>query len=131
MIGFAVISYRENKVDGLLSQGLGTSMLQMPNIIRNPRVWIPAIVSSAILGPISTMVLKMTSNAVGAGMGTSGLVGPISTFTVMSETASKWLVLGEIALMYFILPAAICLAISEFMRKMKWIKEGDLKLEKL
>ncbi len=131
MIGFAVISYRENKVDGLLSQGLGTSMLQMPNIIRNPRVWIPAIVSSAILGPISTMVLKMTSNAVGSGMGTSGLVGPISTFTVMSETASKWLVLGEIALMYFILPAAICLAISEFMRKMKWIKEGDLKLEKL
>ena len=94
-------------------------------------MWIPAIVSSAILGPISTMVLKMTSNAVGSGMGTSGLVGPISTFTVMSETASKWLVLGEIALMYFILPAAICLAISEFMRKMKWIKEGDLKLEKL
>ena len=130
MIGFAVISYRENKMDGLLAQGLGTSMLQMPNIVRNPRVWIPAIVSSAILGPVSTMVFGMTSNSIGSGMGTSGFVGPISTFTTMIETTNVWIVVGEILLMYFILPAAISLGISEFMRKKGWIKAGDLKLDK-
>ncbi len=130
MIGFAVISYRENKVGGLLSQGLGTSMLQVPNIVKNPRIWIPAIVSSAILGPVSTMVFKMTSNAVGSGMGTSGLVGPISTFTTMVETTSPAVVVGEIVLMYFILPAAISLGVSELMRKKGWIKAGDMKLDK-
>ena len=129
MIGFAVISYRENKVNGLLAQGLGTSMLQMPNIIRNPRVWLPAIISSAILGPVSTMVLHMESNAVGSGMGTAGLVGPISTFTTMVETTSAGVVLAEIIVMYFILPAAICLGLSELMRKIGWIKAGDLKLD--
>ena len=129
MIGFAVISYRENKMDGLLAQGLGTSMLQMPNIIKNPRIWIPSIISSAILGPISTMVFGMTSNAVGSGMGTAGLVGPISTFTTMVETTNPWIVAGEIVLMYFILPAAISLGISEFMRKKGWIKSGDMKLD--
>jgi hypothetical protein len=129
MIGFAVISYRENKMDGLLAQGLGTSMLQMPNIIKNPRIWIPSIISSAILGPISTMVFGMTSNAVGSGMGTAGLVGPISTFTTMAETTNPWIVVGEIVLMYFVLPAAISLGISEFMRKQKWIKFGDMKLD--
>ncbi|MCQ2505122.1 MAG: PTS sugar transporter subunit IIC [Saccharofermentans sp.] len=128
MIGFAVISYRENKVDGLLAQGLGTSMLQVPNIVKNPKIWIPSIISSAILGPISTMVFGMTSNAVGSGMGTSGLVGPISTFTTMIETTSPAVVIGEIVLMYFILPAAISLGISEFMRKKGWIKFGDLKI---
>ncbi len=129
MIGFAVISYRENKMDGLLAQGLGTSMLQMPNIIKNPRIWLPSIISSAILGPVSTMVFQMTSNAVGSGMGTSGLVGPISTFTTMIETTSPWIVVGEIVLMYFILPAALSLGISEFMRKKGWIKSGDMKLD--
>lgn len=129
MIGFAVISYRENKMNGLLAQGLGTSMLQMPNIIRNPRIWIPSIVSSAILGPISTMVLHMTSNAVGSGMGTAGLVGPISTFTTMIETTPAWMVLVEILVMYFILPAAISLGVSEAMRKLGWIKSGDMKLD--
>lgn len=129
MVGFAVCSYRENKVNGLLSQGLGTSMLQMPNIIRNPRIWIPATLASAILGPISTSVLGMTSNAVGSGMGTSGLVGPLQTFAVMSQTTSTWVVVVEILVMYFILPAAISLGISEFMRKMNWIKPGDMKLK--
>ena len=129
MIGFAVISYRENKMDGLLAQGLGTSMLQMPNIIKNPRIWIPSIISSAILGPVSTMVFGMTSNAVGSGMGTAGLVGPISTFTTMIETTNVWVVVGEIVLMYFILPAAISLGISELMRKKGWIKAGDMKLD--
>ncbi len=131
MVGFAVISYRENKMDGLLAQGLGTSMLQMPNIIKNPRVWLPAIIASAILGPISTMVFHMQSNAVGSGMGTAGLVGPISTFTTMMEvtTLPAWAIVGEILLMYFILPAALTLGISEFMRKMGWIKYGDMKLD--
>lgn len=129
MVGFAVISYRENKVNGLLAQGLGTSMLQMPNIIRNPRVWIPSIVASAILGPISTMVLKMESTPVGSGMGTSGLVGPLQTFATMNTTHAAWIVLVEIIVMYFILPAAICLGLSELMRKLGWIKQGDLKLD--
>lgn len=129
MVGFAVISYRENKMDGLLAQGLGTSMLQVPNIVRNPKIWIPSIVASAILGPVSTMVFRMTSNAVGSGMGTSGLVGPISTFTTMVETTSPAVVIGEIVLMYFILPAVISLAVSEFMRKQGWIKSGDMKLD--
>jgi len=104
-------------------------MLQMPNIIKNPRIWLPAIISSAVLGPVSTMVFQMTSNAVGSGMGTSGLVGPISTFTTMIETTSPWIVIGEIVLMYFILPAALSLGISEFMRKKGWIKSGDMKLD--
>lgn len=129
MIGFAVISYRENKLDGLMAQGLGTSMLQMPNIIRNPKIWIPAIVASAILGPVSTALLNMQSSAVGSGMGTAGLVGPIETFSTMTATTNVWVVLLEIAIMYFILPAAISLVISEVMRKKNWIKPGDLKLD--
>ncbi len=129
MVGFAVISYRENKVNGLLAQGLGTSMLQMPNIIRNPRVWIPSIVASAILGPVSTMLLKMESTPVGSGMGTSGLVGPLQTFATMNADHAAWIVLVEIIVMYFILPAAICLGLSELMRKLGWIKQGDLKLD--
>lgn len=138
MIGFAVISFRENKVGGLVSQGIGTSMLQMPNIVRNPRVWIPAILSSAILGPVSTLLLKMYGNPVGSGMGTSGLVGPIQSFMTMinEETMSgfgaaaeaPWLVIIKILVMYFILPAGISLGISEIMRKLKWIKPGDLSL---
>lgn len=129
MIGFAVISYRENKVNGLLAQGLGTSMLQMPNIIRNPRIWIPAIVSSAILGPISTMLLHMESTPVGSGMGTAGLVGPLQTFATMNAgETSTIVILAEILVMYFILPAAISLGVSELLRKIGWIKENDLKL---
>ena len=77
MVGFAVASFRENKIGGLLAQGIGTSMLQIPNIVRNPLIWLPAILSSAILGPIGTLVLKMTNNATGSGMGTAGLVGQI------------------------------------------------------
>ena len=129
MIGFAVASYRENKLGGLLAQGLGTSMLQVPNIMRKPIIWMPAIISSAILGPISTKVLAMTSNATGSGMGTAGLVGPLMSYQVMTETMAPAVVLLEIALMHFILPAAISLAVSEFMRKKGWIKDGDMKLD--
>lgn len=130
MIGFAVISYRENKMGGLIAQGVGTSMLQMPNIVKKPIIWLPAIISSAVIAPLSTIVFKMESNPVGSGMGTAGLVGPISTFSVMTEKGTApWIVLGEIALVYFILPAAISLFISESMRKLGWIKNGDMKLD--
>lgn len=129
MIGFAVISFRENKVGGLISQGIGTSMLQMPNIIKRPLIWLPAIITSAILGPISTLLVKMQGNPVGSGMGTSGLIGPIMSFTVMTEAGEPiWAVILKIVLMYFILPAGISLGISEIMRKVGWIKEGDLSL---
>ena len=129
MISFAVASYRENKFGGLIAQGLGTSMLQMPNIIRNPFIWIPAIVSSAILGPVSTCLLKMTCNATGAGMGTCGLVGPIMTYeTMVADGVSKWMVLGEIIVMQFILPGVISLGVCEFLRKKRFIEKGDMKL---
>lgn len=128
MIGFAVISYRENKVGGLLAQGLGTSMLQMPNIIRKPVIWLPAILTSAILGPISTRVLGMVSNAKGSGMGTAGLVGPLMTYQTMAPEFGAAVTLIEIAVMYFALPAVLCFVISEGMRKLGWIKSGDLKL---
>lgn len=129
MVGFAVMSFRENKLGGLLSQGLGTSMLQIPNIIKNPLIWIPPIIASAILGPVSTYVLGMENNSYGAGMGTSGLVGQFMTYQTMIETTSKVFVITEIIVMHFLLPAVLTLAIAEFMRKKNWIKSGDLKLE--
>lgn len=129
MVGFAVASYRENKIGGLLAQGLGTSMLQIGNIMRKPVIWLPAIIASAILGPISTMVFGMTSNATGSGMGSAGLVGQIMTFQTMTETMSAGTVLFQIGLMHFILPAIIAFVVSEFMRKKGWIKDGDMKLD--
>lgn len=129
MVGFAVASYRENKMGGLLAQGLGTSMLQVPNIMKKPIIWIPAIVSSAILGPIGIMFFGMTNNATGSGMGSAGLVGQITTWETMMVPGNEWIVLAKIALLHFILPAIVTLLVSEFMRKMKWIKFGDMKLE--
>ncbi len=130
MIGFAVASYRENKLGGLIAQGIGTSMIQMPNIVRNIKIWIPATLASVILGPISSAILKMTSNAVGSGMGTSGLVGPISAFQVMTGAGtSPVIVLIEIIVMYFLAPAALSLLFSEILRKIGWIKNGDMKLD--
>lgn len=129
MVGFAVASYRENKVGGLLAQGIGTSMLQVPNIVRKPLIWLPAILSSAILGPVGTMVLHMTSNATGSGMGTAGLVGQIMTWQTMIATEAPIVVLIKILLIQIILPAVVTLAISEFMRKKEWIKYGDMKLD--
>jgi len=126
MVGFAVSSYRENKVGGLVSQGLGTSMLQLPNIIKNPRIWIPPIIASAIAGAVSAAVFGMENVPEGAGMGTSGLVGQFGTFTAMGFT---WGVLAQVVVVHFILPAVVCLGVSEFMRKKGWIKPGDMKLE--
>lgn len=129
MIGFAVASYRENKVGGLIAQGLGTSMLQVPNIIKKPQIWIPPTLASAILGPLSTTILKMQSNPIGAGMGTSGLVGQFALWTTMEGTIPTWLLLTEILMMHFVLPALLTLLISEFMRKKGWIKYGDMELQ--
>lgn len=129
MVGFAVASYRENKVGGLLAQGIGTSMLQVPNIVRKPAIWIPAIVSSAILGPIGTMLMNMQSNATGSGMGTAGLVGQIMTWQVMAPIEGPMVTLVKILVMQIVLPAVLTLAVSEFMRKKGWIQFGDMKLE--
>lgn len=129
MVGFAVASYRENKMGGLLAQGIGTSMLQVPNIVKKPIIWLPAILSSAILGPIGTMVFHMTNNATGSGMGTAGLVGQIMTWQTMIGTESAGILLVKILLIQIILPAVVTLAISEFMRKKNLIKFGDMKLD--
>ena len=123
MIGFAVSSFRENGIGGLISQGIGTSMLQIPNIWKNWKIWIPPTLCSAILGPVSTCILKMTNNASGAGMGTSGLVGQFNAVAVMGVQS-----IPAIILLHFILPAVISLAISEFMRKKGWIRQGDMLL---
>ena len=137
MIGFAVMSYPENKVGGLISQGLGTSMLQMGNIVKNPRIWIPAIVTSAITGPIATCVfhLEMNGAAVSSGMGTCGLVGQIGVYTgwvndiangtKASITPLDW---AGLLVICFVLPAVLCPIFTVILKKMGWIKDGDLKL---
>ncbi|MFA7019480.1 MAG: PTS sugar transporter subunit IIC [Sphaerochaetaceae bacterium] len=120
MIGFACSGYKENKIGGLISQGLGTSMIQMPNIVKNWRIWVPPTLTAAILGPLATTIFQMKNNAPGAGMGTSGLVGQINTIAVMG-IESWW----KIGLLHFLLPAILSLLISQFMRKKEWIKDGD------
>lgn len=129
MVGYAVLSFRENKWGGLIAQGVGTSMLQMPNLVKKPILWLPPVIVSAILGPISSCVLKMTSTAVGSGMGTAGLVGVIETFVSMSATQEWWLVLIQILGIDILAPAILCFVIGEIMRKFGWIKDGDLKLD--
>lgn len=131
MIGFAVMSFKENGIGGLISQGVGTSMLQFANICRRPQIWLPTILASAILGPISTAVLHMTNTSVGAGMGTSGLVGQFGAVAAMSGSISSGLLFVEIALMHFILPAILVLAFSMGMRKMGLIKPIDVTLQKV
>ena len=130
MVGFAVISFRENKTSGLIAQGIGTSMLQMPNILRHPVIWLPSIISSAVLAPVSTMLLKMVNTPVGSGMGSAGLVGQFEAFTAMTANGTDAVVaLLEIIVMHFVAPALVSLGIAEAMRKMNWIKQGYLKLE--
>ncbi|MBQ3037686.1 MAG: PTS sugar transporter subunit IIC [Clostridia bacterium] len=137
MVGFAVMSYKENKVGGLVAQGIGTSMLQMGNIVKNPKIWLPPIITSAITGPIATCIFKLEMNgaAVSSGMGTCGLVGQIGVYTgwvnditngiKASITGFDWL---GLILISFILPAVITWLISIPFRKKKWIGEDDLKL---
>lgn len=138
MVGFAVMSFKENGVGGLVSQGIGTSMLQMPNILKKPRVWLPPIIASAITGPIATCVFKLQMNgpAVSSGMGTCGLVGQIGVYTgwvadVASGakagiTAFDW---AGLLLVSFVLPAVLCAVLGALFRKKGWIKDGDLKLD--
>mgnify|MGYP004564036453 FL=1 len=128
MVGFAVMSVKDNGWGSLLSVGLGTSMLQFGNIMRRPQIWLPPILTSAILGPISTCLFKMTNIPSGAGMGTSGLVGQFGAFSAMSEQIGTVPTLLEILLMHFILPAAMTFGFYLLLRKMGWIKDGDLRL---
>lgn len=132
MVGFAVMSFKENRWGGLVSQGIGTSMLQMGNIVRNPRIWIPPIVASAITGPLATCLFKLEMNGapVSSGMGTCGLVGQIGVYTGWVETghaitAMDWVGLGLIC---FVLPAILCWLGGMLLRRIGWIKENDLKL---
>ena len=129
MVGFAAASYRENKIGGLIAQGVGTSMLQVPNLLRKPVLWLPAVISSAIVGPIGTVLLNMQCNATGSGMGSAGFVGQIMTWQTMIAYDSAAVVLLKILLLQFFLPAVLSLVISEYMRKKNWIRFGDLKLD--
>ncbi|MGD1832466.1 MAG: PTS transporter subunit IIC [Sphaerochaetaceae bacterium] len=124
MVGFAVSGYKENRVGGLISQGLGTSMIQMPNIVKNWKIWIPPTLTAAILGPFATTLFQMENNAAGAGMGTSGLVGQINTLAVMGNE-SWW----KILLLHFLFPGVLSLIFSTVMRKRGWIRNGDYLLE--
>ena len=117
MIGFAVASFRENKVGGLLAQGIGTSMLQVPNIVRNPLIWLPSILSSAILGPVGTIFLHMTNNATGSGMGTAGLVGQIMTWQTMTVAEPSTIVIIKIVAIQILLPAIVTVCISRIYEK--------------
>lgn len=126
MIGFAVMSYRENKVGGLMAQGLGTSMLQMGNIVRNPKIWIGPTLISMITGPVATLVFHMENIPAGSGMGTCGLVGPIGVFTAMGNTPETWM---GILVVCFLLPAVLGWIFSFWFRKIGWIQDGDMKLD--
>lgn len=138
MVGFAVMSFRENKWGGLISQGLGTSMLQMGNIVKNPRIWIPPIIASAVTGPVATCIFKLQMNGtpVSSGMGTCGLVGQIGVYTgwindiaagsKAAITAFDWI---GLLLVSFVLPAVISLLVCNFLRRIGWIRENDLKLD--
>lgn len=128
MIGFAVISFKDNGIGGLVSQGLGTSMLQIGNIARKPVIWLAPTLSAASLGPISTMWLKMTNNAAGAGMGTAGLVGPLGCWDTMAPTTDHGLLLTEIICLYFIAPALLSLLFHFIMKRLGWVKDGDMKI---
>ena len=122
MVGFAVISFKANRWNGLLAQGLGTSMLQVPNIMRKPVIWIPPIIASAILGPIATIIFRMENNPAGGGMGTSGLVGQLMTWQTMSSYTAHSVLLIEILLLHFILPAIISYGVYYYMEKKALLK---------
>jgi uncharacterized membrane protein len=130
MIGFAVISFKDNGIGGLISQGLGTSMLQIGNIARRPIIWLAPTLASAVLGPVSTMIFKMTNSPAGAGMGTAGLVGPIGCWDSMSATMDHTVLLAEIIGLYFIAPALLSLFFHLIMKRLGWVKDGDMALKK-
>lgn len=124
MIGFAVISYKDNGLEGLLAQGIGTSMFQVPNIIKNPWIWLPPTLASAILAPLATLVFKMKNTALGSGMGTSGFVGQIGTINAMGLGA-----LYKVLILHIILPAILSYIIYKIMKNRGLIKDGDMKID--
>lgn len=128
MIGFATISFKDNGIKGLLAQGLGTSMLQMPNIYKNWKVWIPPTLASAIIGPFAILYFNMKNSALESGMGTCGLVGQIGTFNAMKQDFDSSFILLSIVVLHFIAPAVLSYIFYYFMKKKGWIKEGDLKI---
>ena len=129
MVGFAVQSFRENGFGGLIAQGIGTSMLQIPNLMRHPIIMVPPFVASAIVGPLSTAVFGLRCNAAGGGMGTSGLVGVFGVIDASSGVLPEWKIALGIVLLMFVIPAVVCLALSELMCKNGWIKPDYMKLE--
>jgi uncharacterized protein len=129
MIGFAVISFRDNGFNGFFAQGIGTSMLQIPNICKNPLIWIPPTLASAVTGPIASCVFKMQTLPAGAGMGTSGLVGQIMTYQAMAGTQSTALIIIKMIIIDVLLPGILSYVIYWYMRKRGWIKDGDMKLD--
>ncbi len=131
MVGFAVMSFKENGWGGLISQGLGTSMLQIPNIMKNPKIFIPPIVASAICGPMATCLFRLKCGSSGGGMGTCGFVGIIDAYksSVISGGMEQWLFWLGIIVLFFVLPGLICWALGLLFRKINWIKEDDLKLQ--
>ena len=126
MIGFAVLSFHENGVGGLLAQGLGTSMLQMGNIVKNPRIWLPPTLASMVTGPVATYLFRMENIPAGSGMGTCGLVGPIGIYTAMEGGSRMWL---GILLVCFLLPAILTWIFGKILFRLQWIHPGDLKLD--
>lgn len=128
MVGFAVISYKENGVGGLIAQGIGTSMLQIPNIIKNPRIWIAPILSSAVVGPLATTILEIQCNKIGAGMGTSGFVGQFGAYAEMSQVMGAAEFFIRVGIACFLLPVVITLFFHTIVLKMGWAKSADLKL---
>lgn len=129
MVGFAVQSFRENKFGGLIAQGLGTSMLQIPNLMRHPQIIVPPIIASIIAGPLSTCVFDLRCGASGGGMGTSGLVGMFDVIAYSQGQIPDWKLGLGIVMCMFVIPAVVCFAVSEFMRKKNWIKPEYLRLE--
>ncbi|MBS7333825.1 MAG: PTS sugar transporter subunit IIC [Weeksellaceae bacterium] len=128
MIGFATISFKDNGIKGVLAQGLGTSMLQMPNIYKNWKIWIPPTLASAIISPIAIIYFGMSNTALESGMGSCGLVGQIGTYNAMKTDFSKTYILTAILGLQIILPAILSYIIYYFMKKKEWIKDGDLKI---
>lgn len=129
MIGFAVISFKDNGFDGFFAQGLGTSMLQMPNIVKNPRIWIPPTLAGAILSPLSTIVFRLENSPLGSGMGTSGLVGQIGTIQTMAGAMPFAKLIVVILALHVLLPGALSYLIYRLMKSKGWIHDGDMTLE--
>lgn len=128
MVGFAVASWRDNGLGGTLSQMFGTSMLQFPNIVRRPAIWLAPTLASAVLGPVSAALLRMTNTSFGAGMGTSGLVGQFGAYDAMASSTKLWVFLLEVLVMHFLLPACLTLSFDTVFRKLGWVKKGDMKI---